>query len=433
MLTEDDVRKLLSLRTENKNLDYKLTMNWTTAAPHEKGELVKDILAMANTQDGGRIIFGVRDEDFEPVGLGEEEFQSFDTTRVSDFVNRYADPPLAIGISKFTIDGQRVVAFDVSEFAEVPTICKRDLNAPDNRAVLKQGATYIRTERAASEVVSTANAMRDLMNRAVVKRGDQFLKMVERLIKGRPLDLDENAAREIQNEIEAANQFLFENHPAEFQQSGRWEFEFVVLPYLQERIATFAAISNAIRESQVTLTGWYLPHLYYESTSNFAHGIQSRTPPAETHRRHREGYRAYQSGVFVWKSEYFEDEERRLPEGVRALDFIGVIVDITQFTLFAKRYYERLAPDASLLLRIRLTDTQGRYLTSFGPHRLFDRYTCREPQIEVLLKCTPVELASSFDELARKAVRRVYELFNWNDASEEMIQQHQQKLLNGRQ
>ena len=221
------------------------------------------------------------------------------TTRLLDFVNRYADPPSAVGVSKFTIDGQRIVALDVPEFAEVPTICKADLNAPNNQAVLKRGATYIRTERASSEGVSTADAMRDLMNRAVVKRGDQLLKMVERLIKGKPLELDEDAARQVENEIQAGSQFLIENLPPEFGQSGRWEIEFSVLPYVQERVHSFRAIADALQASQVTLRGWYFPHFDRDNTSNFAQGVQSFTSDRGMLRRHLEGYRAYQSGGFV--------------------------------------------------------------------------------------------------------------------------------------
>jgi len=432
VLTEQDVRELINSRTENKNLDYKQAMNWGTAAAHEKGALVKDILDMTNTQDGGRIIFGVRDADFEVVGLTEEDFRSFDTTRLLDFVNRYADPPSAVGVSKFTVDGQRIVALDVPEFAEVPTICKADLNTPNNQAVLKRGATYMRTERASSESVSTADAMRDLMNRAVVKRGDQLLKMVERLIKGKPLELDEDAARQVDNEIQAGSQYLIENLLPEFAQSGRWETEFSVLPYVQERVPGFRAISEALQASQVTLRGWYFPHFDRENTTNFARGVQSFTSGRGILRRHLEGYRAYQSGVFVWKSEYWEDTEGRVPQGQKALSFIGVIFHITEFMLFAKRYYERLAPEASLQLRIKLTDTQGRYLISFGEGLLFENYTCREPEVEVLLKCTATELAASWEELSRKATRHVYELFNWNNATEDMIRQRQQNYLNQR-
>jgi hypothetical protein len=61
---------------------------------------------------------------------------------------------------------------------------------------------------------------RDLMNRAVIKRGDQLLKMVERLIKGKPVHLDEESAKEIRTEIADADRFILENLPNEFREAG---------------------------------------------------------------------------------------------------------------------------------------------------------------------------------------------------------------------
>ncbi len=150
-------------------------MNWATATAEQKAAIVKDVLAMANTQDGGKIIFGVRDGDCEAIGLAEEEFQSFDATRFADFLNRYADPSFECAIQKFIIDGKKFVSIDVPEFNDVPIICKTDANDSSGRQMLKRGAIYIRTNRAASEVVPEAEAMRNLLNRAVVKRGDELL------------------------------------------------------------------------------------------------------------------------------------------------------------------------------------------------------------------------------------------------------------------
>jgi predicted HTH transcriptional regulator len=90
LLTEKDFVELLAAKSETKSLDYKQSMNWITATTPEKAELIKDVLAMANTQDGGRIIFGVRNGDFEPTGLTAEDLRSFDVTPFTDFLNRYA-------------------------------------------------------------------------------------------------------------------------------------------------------------------------------------------------------------------------------------------------------------------------------------------------------------------------------------------------------
>jgi hypothetical protein len=432
LLTERDVRELLALKTENKNLDYKQSMNWGTATAEQKGAVVKDVLAMANAQDGGRIIFGVRDGDFEAVGLTEEEFESFDPTRFADFLHRYADPPYACEIHKFVIDDKRFVAIAVPEFSDVPIICKADLNDATNRQVLKRGATYVRTDRAASEVVSTSVAMRDLMNRAVVKRGDQLLKMVERLIKGKPVHLDEESATEIRAEIADADRFILEHLPGEFREVGHWEVEFYVLPYMRERIAQLGSIPPLLTECQVTLRGWYFPHVERERTSNFARGVQSYTVTQHLPRRYLEGYRAYQSGLFVWKSQYWEDTAANVPSGQKALSFTGVIFGITEYFLFAKRYYEKVAPDSTVHLTVRLTDTQNRTLASFDPAVSLNVYVCQERQVQVGIECTVAELVASYEELARKAIRRVYELFNWNDSSDEMMKYWQERLLNRR-
>jgi hypothetical protein len=180
LLTEKDVRELLVRKAESKNLDYKESMNWGTATSEQKVAVVKDVIAMANTQDGGKIIFGVRDSDYEAIGLAEEQFQSFDATRFADFLNRYSDPSFESAIQKFVIDGKKFVTIDVPEFKDVPIICNTDANDASGRQILKRGAVYIRTNRAATEVVPDAEAMRDLMNRAVVKRGDELLRMVPR-------------------------------------------------------------------------------------------------------------------------------------------------------------------------------------------------------------------------------------------------------------
>jgi len=142
VLNDSDLRTLIKLRTENKNLDYKQSMNWITASAAEKGAIVKDVLAMCNTPAGGRIVFGLRDQDFEPVGLTEDEFISFDPTRFSDFLNRFADPPLQCEVYKHSVRGMRFVVIEVPEFRDVPVICKADLNDASHRLVLKNGATY---------------------------------------------------------------------------------------------------------------------------------------------------------------------------------------------------------------------------------------------------------------------------------------------------
>jgi Putative DNA-binding domain len=432
VLSAQDVCELLGVKSESKNLDYKQSMNWATATAHQKAAVVKDALSMVNTQDGGKIIFGVRDADFEPIGMPDDDVESFDATRFADFLNRYADPSFACAVHKLTIDDRKFVVIDVPEFNTVPIICKADANDGQGHQVLKRGAMYIRTNRASSEAVPDAETMRELTNRAVVKRGDELLRTVERLIKGKPVALDEQSANEIMAEIAEADAFIVESLGAEFRQVGHWELEFSVLPYVRERITNLASISTLLAESQITLRGWYFPHFDQPNTSNFAEGVQSYMKRSSS--GHLEGYRAYQSGTFVWRGTLWEDVIQSMRAGQKALSFVGVILSITKYFLFARRYYEKFAPDATVKLVIRLTDTQDRILASFNINdgHLLGEYICREPRVEVQTTCTVAELAASYDELARKATRRVYELFNWNNSGEEMIQRWQERLVNQR-
>src|SRR5712691_4383756 len=113
MLTEAEIKELLAQKTETKNLDCKESLNWGITSNDEKCELVKDILAFMNTQDGGCILIGIRDDTLDLVGLEDDVFSSFDTTKVNDFLQNYTDPPASCQVQKLTVDGFKIIAITV--------------------------------------------------------------------------------------------------------------------------------------------------------------------------------------------------------------------------------------------------------------------------------------------------------------------------------
>ena|SRR5438552_11926032 len=122
MISEAHLMNLLGQKCESRNLDYKERFNWKSATNDEKCELIKDILAFLNTENGGSIILGIEDSTFELVGLTEDQFVSFDTTKLNDFLQKYTDPLSACEVQKFKIDGRRVVVVGVAEFKDVPSL-----------------------------------------------------------------------------------------------------------------------------------------------------------------------------------------------------------------------------------------------------------------------------------------------------------------------
>ena len=165
-MNEKELYRLLEGATERPNLEFKGPMDW------EPKSIAKDILAMANTKDGGFIIFGVEDQTLNPVGLSLEQFNSFDEERIRDQIENFADPHVEFSISKFdTSDQKQFVTISVQEFSESPVICKKHTN---DTIV---GAIYIRPKqgRAQSRPIKTSSEMRDLVERSVFKARAKFV------------------------------------------------------------------------------------------------------------------------------------------------------------------------------------------------------------------------------------------------------------------
>ena len=59
--------RLLDVHGEGDAWDFKVTCDLKN--PQSRVELVKDLIAMANTPDGGHIVLGVAPKTYEPLGL----------------------------------------------------------------------------------------------------------------------------------------------------------------------------------------------------------------------------------------------------------------------------------------------------------------------------------------------------------------------------
>jgi Putative DNA-binding domain len=431
MIPETQLRELLAQKGESRNLDCKERFDWNTATNDAKCELVKDILAFLNTQDGGVILFGVRDSTLELVGLTEDEFASFDTTKVNDFLQKYTDPPSSCEVQKPTIDGRRLVVIGVPEFKDVPVVCKRDANSSrdQSRLILKAGGLYVRTDKATSVLVPSAEEMRNLINRALLKRGDQLLGTIEALLRGKP-SIKEPESVLYTKEIESARQYFRDSLPVDFETGGYWDLIAYPQAYNAERITAISNVWKSVAEAEVRLRGWYFPHPDRDTQSNFANGRQSYTVASALGRPYIEAYRAYQSGLFIWRGRYREDDSEFKNQYGKALSFVNVIYEVTEFFVFLKRYYERVAPDAAVHVLIEMHDIDNRRLVSTDfTVELFGNYISRVPMLLIERDYEVAELRASAEEAAIAVVQKIFELFNWNDPDPNMIRGWQQRLL----
>lgn len=156
--------------------------------------LTKDILALANSRDGGVIVLGKQESPpgrFVPVGLSESQAASFETTKVATWVNNHCSPPVNLTCCRQENQGRQFLVIAVSEFHDVPVICTKQYElsvaGKPPKVLLRKGAVYVRTANAESAPLSSVEEMRQLIGLATTKRADQMLGMFQAMLKGRPL------------------------------------------------------------------------------------------------------------------------------------------------------------------------------------------------------------------------------------------------------
>ena len=431
IITESTLRELLKLRTETKNLDFKGRLSFDKDQQDARLDLIKDVLAMANTQDGGTIIIGVRDGTYDVEGLTEVQYDSFDQTKVNDFLHRYADPKHSCQVYKLLFNDERLVVITVPEFAPDPIICKADAHSTDQkRLILRKGAVYMRTAKATSEVISDAQEMRAFIGRAMSKRRAELLASIQALFQGGTAIPEKERNSPYESELANAASFFDNVVDTQGGNLAYWQVSAHPVEYVAARIASQMDVRERVSRAAVSIRGWDFPHTDPEQTSNFAKGFQSQT----NWMHYNEAFRAFFSGFFAWRGILREDgiraqqkEAKRTPQ----LSFVGLIYSISEYFAFFERYYSTLAPDEMIRYRIALVGTMNRALVS--DHFWVDLYgQCRsiEPEIVIEREISVAELQAGYRRVANEIVRGILAIFNCNDVNETTIATWQERFFN---
>jgi predicted HTH transcriptional regulator len=170
-MTEDDFAELLARGHEISTVEFKgpgLRSNKPYLA-----NVVRAVLAMANSRDGGRVILGVveRDGRVEAVGLSEEQMASWGYDDTATALNGYANPSLSFDLEAVTYRAARCLVIHVYEFASEPILCAQGF--PDE---LRRGACYVRRRSMPStSEIPSLEEMRALLDLAVDKAVRGFL------------------------------------------------------------------------------------------------------------------------------------------------------------------------------------------------------------------------------------------------------------------
>lgn len=171
------LREYIERCGEQRNLEYKRSMSWDK--PETKAKLTKATLAMSNLRDGGVIVIGmdeIENGKWIPAGMPPSDFDSYNQDHCVEHFNKYADPFVECTIHKIRHEAKLFVIIEVSEFDELPVVCKKD-----DSANLERGRIFIRS-RSKNETtrVQSQTEMREILTLATEKGVRKFITTIER-------------------------------------------------------------------------------------------------------------------------------------------------------------------------------------------------------------------------------------------------------------
>lgn len=412
---EDDLIKSLLAGGETKHVDFKGPMMWDPRND-KRGchALVKDVLAMANTTGGGRLLIGVSD-DHRPVGLSQEQMKTWDTTKINHFVNRYADPPINSAMLKRTYEGKQFVVIDVPAFPNLPHVCKSE----DGNDLIKT-AFYIRTDDNASAVIVSASDLNAIVERAVRNRSDQLLQQIRSVLVGADVRQEPSAHHRFTEQLGVDTTVFDEAYPSEADAR---------IGYLQ--VAMWPALFDAERFSLTQL--WSAAE-----ATNFGYrdwlgllwpGYQDKPVAKQeaievaTSLAGANGgsyfWRFHQTGLFFHRHVMLEDIEKnqrweRFEPGQyleigELVAFVGTSIDTA-----AELYSALGVTDEEITLRFDLVGTQDRALWARPPRMLFGGdMTAQIPTIQVQATKALEEWMSGRVDLTLELSAELMRRFNW--------------------
>lgn len=402
---------------EERNLEYKQSLNWDT--PETKAKLTKSVLAMANLRDGGSIIIGVGrrpDDSYVAEGMNKIDFDSFVQDHVAAHINEYADPYVEVTLTKHKLAGKLLFCIlEVTEFAELPVVCKKD------GFKLRRGATYTRARRINETVeVPTQVEMREILDLAIEKGVRSFHTQVARLNFQPPAQQQNDEVlyfdeRKRVKETDILKSIWNEPH---------WHIWVFPKPFMTSRFRDQSQCKEFINRSAVRslpLGDYPYVNLAFEDDPD-GHWIAGEADMAH----HLERWTLFRSGQFIHNRTLSKQVKREIGNCVHFLDIIRVVSQVFEFT--ARMAYEGiLSPTAVVVVELKHLDSFGQSLGLYQPTFCED-YWSRKPSITVTREVPPMDLEARNRDLALGVALDIYKDFGWTTAPLSQLKQEQERI-----
>jgi Putative DNA-binding domain len=417
----EKILELLDAGGETRNIEFKKSYDWGN--PQHKAKIVKCILAMSNTKDGGYLVLGIDDDKqgLEKLcGMDSEHYQKINFDHIVVEVNKFADPPISFQMNNIEEKSKSFVLFRIPEFEEFPIICKKS-----GEQGLKEGAVYSRSKsKPESAIIRSQSEMRELIDMAINKGIKDFYTRV----RDSGLQIaDDNSSDKYAVELdEIENQNIFDS----IKRGGYWRIIVKPTHYKENRIESLSKCKERLYHSKLSLRGWDFPHFRdLESGNGF---IQS----SEDFAQYKELFRFFKSGQFIYyKAMYEEYMDASYKTNGKGLEILSTLLLFTEIFEFASRLFQQEDMGDKVTVLIEGFDLKGRKLFFYEPtRRLFRDYVSNiEDEAKIEVDVDVERLISESGNLAIKASNELFERFGWDtDAVQGLFKEQQQKLLTGR-
>lgn len=159
-------------RNESKFIEFKEKFNWENKK--DRADYIKEIAAFANTK-GGYLIFGVKDNPKELVGIGNSSEQ-IDDADITNDLNNYLAPSVDFQRVNFSKYGFKLCLIEVKEAQNKPIVCIKQY--PE---ILNESAVYYRYS-SKSEVIKSSDLIQ-LINKAKEEESRKWMDLFSKVSK----------------------------------------------------------------------------------------------------------------------------------------------------------------------------------------------------------------------------------------------------------
>ncbi len=401
-----------------------------------RAHLAATIGCMANTPGGGTIVIGAENTTWVVQGLTTAQIASFDITKIMHYLKGRLAPLPRPNVEMVHHPRGDVLLIQVPEFEDVPILVTKQIadSQPKPKVYANEGDLLIRSETRECRRINSADEMRDLISRALRRRGELLLTDVRAIMTGvaptPPATAPEELfAAALPDWPAALDAWKKQPHCA------WWEVNLLPIPPLARPLEP-GPLLELIKTSAVRWRGWKYP-TFGVRDEDFAHELHFMRFAYDGD-RFSERWQAGDSGAFASAQVLYGD---MLPQDAlfphppaqeRVVSYHDIVYGMTEFFRFATSFAEGLGCEA-LWVRIALRNIDGRQLGSFDPSLpLWGVGTSSMRDVVQTHTWTRTELASTWRELELDWILRILTVFQWPDADRSVLAGRQTRLIERR-